>query len=217
MSALTTKATPEQTLEQIPEHLIREVLDGTPYYYLGFRDVLNKTKTSEEIMADSGLQSLLKNIIGSLIASFFGTENHWILYGETGLHISHRNNLSLDVAVFEKAILPPAKITAKYIDVPPKLVIEIDINVEHQSKDVDVFGPYVLGKVNRLLEFGVEQVIWIMVASQKVIVAEKGSEDWRIQDLGKDVVLVNGTAVNFTKYIEEQGIKLEDFDKPNEA
>ena len=42
--------------ENIPDSLIYEVMDRQPIYYKGYRDVLNKTKTREEIMACSGLQ-----------------------------------------------------------------------------------------------------------------------------------------------------------------
>ena len=42
----------------IPSYLIRETIDGIPFYYKDFREVLNKTKTKAEIMADSGLQAV---------------------------------------------------------------------------------------------------------------------------------------------------------------
>lgn len=37
----------------IPESLIYEVIDGKPFYYEGYKDVLANKKTSEEIMGVS--------------------------------------------------------------------------------------------------------------------------------------------------------------------
>jgi len=39
----------------IPPSLIKETIDGIPFYYAGYRSVLNKTRKLEEIMPDSGL------------------------------------------------------------------------------------------------------------------------------------------------------------------
>ncbi|MEM1124823.1 MAG: Uma2 family endonuclease, partial [Bacteroidota bacterium] len=114
----------------IPAYLIKETIDGVNYYYKGFREVLNKTKTKADIMADSGLQLFIKSWLMSLLFKNLDENRYYILGGEAGAHIDHRNNLSLDLTVFDNTVLTPDKITTKYIDVPPKIVIEIDVNVE---------------------------------------------------------------------------------------
>ena len=52
---------------KVPEALVYEVVDGKPIYYKGYKDVLNKTKTFEEITMESQLQSGLKAEITMLI------------------------------------------------------------------------------------------------------------------------------------------------------
>ncbi|MCY7327193.1 MAG: hypothetical protein LH618_01440, partial [Saprospiraceae bacterium] len=51
----------------VPAYLVRETIDGIPFYYRGYRSVLNKTKTFDEIMGDSGLQLFLKNYLGDVL------------------------------------------------------------------------------------------------------------------------------------------------------
>ena len=55
--------------DKIPEALIYEVMDGKPIYYKGYRDVLNKTKTLEEIMACSRLQGIIVSLMVSRTAN----------------------------------------------------------------------------------------------------------------------------------------------------
>ncbi len=59
------KTTPVKKREEdIPDYLVRETIDGIPFYYPGFREVINKTKIIEDIIPDSGLQIVLKNYVG---------------------------------------------------------------------------------------------------------------------------------------------------------
>ena len=53
MEAVTEKKKKKKA-EKIPDYLIKEVMDGIPFYYKGYKDVLNKTKTKEEIMGCIG-------------------------------------------------------------------------------------------------------------------------------------------------------------------
>ena len=51
-SGTFTKRLPVKT-KDIPKNLIYEIMDGKPVYYAGFREVLSKQKTIEEIMGSS--------------------------------------------------------------------------------------------------------------------------------------------------------------------
>ncbi len=53
---------------KIPDYLVRETIDGIPFFYAGYREVLNKKKSLEDIMADSGLQSIIKAYLMKLFA-----------------------------------------------------------------------------------------------------------------------------------------------------
>lgn len=193
--------------EKIPDYLVREVIDGIPFYYPGFREVMNKTKTIEEIMADSILQSLLKNFLGDLLKAHLDKKLFLVLAGETGSHVDRRNNMGLDVVVFDKTILTPDKITTKYSNVPPKIVVEIDVNVEVNDTGVDLFSDFVLRKVRRLFAFGTEKVVWIFSRSKLVMVA-KPDAPLQILDWDQDVELLDGITCNIAKYLEEEGISL---------
>ena len=56
-------------------------------------------------------------------------------------------------------------------------------------------------KTDELLAFGVEKVIWIFTDSEKIMVSEK-NKDWQIINWTKDVVVMEGLAINLKKLIE---------------
>ena len=48
---------------KIPSQLIYEEMDGMPIYYRGYKDVLNESKTLDDIMSSSQLQSLIVSLL----------------------------------------------------------------------------------------------------------------------------------------------------------
>ena len=190
---------------EIPEHLIKETLDGVPVFYKGYKDVLNKSKTSEEIMADGLLQAIIKNWLHLLLSKALDEEKYWVLVGEIGTHLSHKNNLAHDLAVFETSILTPEKIANKYADVPAKLIIEIDAEVEYgQGKTNE---EYIHRKTQRVLEFGTEKVIWIFTQTHKIMVAEKG-KDWVTFDWDRNVETLEKVCFNLPAFLKKKKINL---------
>jgi hypothetical protein len=191
---------------KIPSYLVRETIDGVPYYYAAYRDVLNKKKTLEEIMADSGLQSVIKAYLMILFAQGLDLDRFYPLSGEVGAHLDHRSNLALDMAVYETSILTPDKIKQEYIDVHPRLVVEIDVKVSLGGQEA-IFDDYVLQKVKRLLSFGTERIIWIFTRSQTILVAKPGNV-WEYFSLEDEVTLLDGVVMNLGKYLKGKGIAL---------
>ena len=112
---------------RIPDKLIYEIMDGEPIYRKGYRDVLSGKKTIEEIMGASTLQSVIVAYFVIQIGKFIDEDAYFVLTGESGVHIDHRNNLANDVAIYDQTVLTPAKISKKYADVPPLIAIEIDV------------------------------------------------------------------------------------------
>src|SRR5690606_19059800 len=100
-----------------------------PFFYKGYKEVLTKNKTFEDIMADSGLQSLIKKYLYDLLLRQLDPTVYEVFMGEVGTHLEHKSNLGLDVAVFETAMLPGDKFDFKYLAVVPQLVIEVDMKV----------------------------------------------------------------------------------------
>ncbi|MCU0352925.1 MAG: Uma2 family endonuclease [Cytophagales bacterium] len=190
------------TARKVPESLVYEIMDGEPLYYRGYKEVLSGKKTLEEIMGSSTLQSVLIQYLNRILFKQLDEKLYWIFSSESGVHINHRNNLSHDVAVYEKKVLSPDKISANYADVPCKIGFEIDIKADLSNpKHYD----YVNGKTQKLLDFGVEKVIWIFTETQKVMIAPK-EQDWLVVDWNKDVEVTDGIVFNIEKYLKKEGI-----------
>ena len=191
---------------KVPAYLIKEWVYDTPVYYKGYREVMKKTKTPEEIMAEGMLQAILKNWLHLLLGSQLNLEKYWILTGEVGSHIAHRKNAAHDLVIIEKQLLPPGKISNRYADVPPRVVFEIDTAVEYG--DAQPIEQFVQQKTQQTLDFGAEKVIWIFTATQKVMVATRGA-DWIISDWNKTVEVLDGVTFNLAEYVRKEGLVLD--------
>lgn len=207
----TSAATPVATKtkrRKIPAYLVRETIDGVDFYYPGFRQVLNKQKKLDEIMGDSGLQYFLKLYLYDTLRAGLDQKRYRVGGGELGFHASVRNNMGLEVVIFDRAQLTPDQITPRYVTIAPKVVIEIDVNVELPDRNSDLFQEYVIHKVENLFKHGVEKVIWFFTKSKKVFIALP-DQPWQMDDWNKDVVLFENVKVNIAAYIEQEGFKLE--------
>ncbi len=191
--------------KSIPDYLIKETIDGIPFYYRGFREVLNKTKTKADIMADSGLQGYIKTFFTLLFAKFLDLEKYHFFVGETGAHLDRRSNLSLDLCIYDLAILTPDKITSKYLDIPPKIVIEIDVNVELENPKAHIFDEFLLRKVKKLHKFGTEKIIWIFTKSNTIIVSTD-DQKWDVVDWDSEIEIMEGLTFNLAQYLAQKGI-----------
>ena len=198
------KQNPVQT-EQIPDYLVKEEIEGIKFYYKGYRDVLNKTKKPADIMGCSSLQSFIIDYLMEILYAGGIKKKYHIFTNESGNHFAHRNNMQFDIALYEKAVLTPDKITRKYVQgIPPSLVVEVDMEVEIEDTGVESMEEYLILKTRSLLNFGVRKVLWILTRSQKVVVAE--GETWHIEDWNKDLELLEGITFNIAKYLEQEGI-----------
>jgi Uma2 family endonuclease len=190
-------------VKAIPDSLVYEIIDGRKLYYKGYKDVLSKKKKIEDIMGASGLQSFIIQYILEILYIKVGRKNYHFLTNEVGSHLSNRTNLSGDIHIFEKESLPANKINVNYIDIPPKVAIEIDIRIDlSDEKDFD----YTFTKTQKLLDFGVEKVIWIFSKMHKVIIATK-EEDWIVKDWNKDIELIDGQLFNIGEYLKKEGVE----------
>jgi Uma2 family endonuclease len=191
---------------KIPDALIYEVMDGQPYYRKGYKSVLNQTKKVEDIMGASTLQSVIVFYLQKILFQAYPEDAYWVLTNEAGLHIGKGNNLAGDIFVFENQILPPSKISKRYADVPPLLAIEIDVRIDLEKESGFL---YVNRKIRKLLDFGVEKVIWILTETQQVIVAERNAVAGQFLDWNQDVEIRPGLIFNIGKYLEKRGIVVE--------
>ena len=188
--------------KQIPECLIYEIMDGRPLYYEGYKDVLANKKTNEEITGASGLQSYIIQYLLEVLYLKIGRKKYHFLTNEIGTHLGKGNNLSGDVYIYDRNVLSADKINTHYVEVAPKVAIEIDIRID--LSDEKDFG-YVFTKTHKLLDFGVEKVFWIFTKHQKVMVATK-DQDWLTKNWNQEIELLDGEYFNIGKFLADEGV-----------
>ena len=203
---ISAEKKPVRKQRKVPEYLIYEIMDGKPIYYRNYKSVLNRTKKFEDIMGSSSLQGLLVSFIAGILHKFLSEKEYWIMLNETGLHLDHRNNLAGDILVYEKSRLKGTDINTKYLQVPANIAIEIDTKAD---LSILTFQQYLKLKTTKLHNFGVDKVIWILTATRQVIVALP-KQDWLIIDWNKDIEIINAASFNIGKYLQENGIELQD-------
>ena len=133
------------------------------------------------------------------IGKFIDNDAYFVLTGESGVHIDHRNNLA--IAIYDQAVLIPAKILKKYADVPPLIALEIDI--EADTSEMTENG-YIYKKTRKLFDFGVQKLIWVLTDAQIVIVATP--ERIETVDWNTNVDIMGGNRFNIGAYLVKKGI-----------
>jgi rRNA-processing protein FCF1 len=187
--------------KNIPDVLIHEIIDGIPLYRKGYRDVLAKTKTVEDIMGCSSLQFFIIDYILRILYKWIDENKYIIATNEAGLHLDKRNNLSGDIMVFDKEVLTIDKIDKHYSKVHPKISIEIDLDIELETFTE---SGYITIKTQKLLGFGAEKVIWFLTKSKNVMIATKDNE-WQTLAWDQDIEVLDGISCNVGKYLKENG------------
>jgi Uma2 family endonuclease len=190
---------------KVPDYLVHEVLDGKPIYYKGYKAVINKTKTADEIMGCSTLQADIISYLLSVIYKYYDAKKYKVYTNEIGNHIDLGDNFSNDIAIFDKQVLTPDKINKKYASVPPKIVIEIDN--EGDVSELTEIG-YIYKKTKKLHDFGVESIFWVLTEIKSIIIA-KPNQNWEVIDWNKDIELFDNITINIGNYLASEGIVVE--------
>ena len=146
----------------IPEHLVYEEWDGVPILYKGIKTyALQNYNLNQLEMGSSIFQSLIIGyILKVLFRSSLDDKKYAIVTNEPGLHLGYRNNLSNDIAIIERNKIVNKR-SIKYATVPPKVAIEVDVRADYEQ-EFESFNDYINQKTQKLLDFGVEKVIWIL-------------------------------------------------------
>ena len=185
---------------KIPDYLIKEEIDGIPYFYKGYKAVLNNKKTLEDIMGASGLQSLIVEVLMRYLIVNLDRKKYRVFTNEGGNHLKKGTNLSFDVAIYDKKVLTYDKINEYYVNVPPKVVLEIDVKIEIENQNAI---EYINTKTEKLLNYGTELVLWILTKNKKIILALPNKE-WQIINWNKDISLIDDLVLNLNSLIEEE-------------
>lgn len=181
---------------KIPEKYIREIVNGKPYYYKGYKSVLNGSKQIEEIMGSSSLQSIIVSILDFFIKSNIDRKVFWTATNEAGLHLGHKNNLSTDLGIFlkEKVIL-----NDKYFEVAPEVAIEVDVKID--TEDLD----YVFSKSEEMMNFGTQRVLWVITKHKKIMVFSKNSPT-QVFDWNNDITVMEGITLNLQQLLNDEEV-----------
>jgi hypothetical protein len=193
------KALPRIPAKKIPSALIYEIIDGKPIYYKGYREVIAGTKTIEEVIWTSSLRGVvLEHILRKLFNSC--NENKYrFLTNRLVIHCDNRTNFSANIAIFDAEKLPVKAADKHYALIPPKIQIEVDIDADLGNFETP--DAYIYAKTEKLLDFGVEKMIWS--DSKKILVATK-DENWEIINWNKEVEVLNGISFNIGKYLKDE-------------
>ncbi|MBX2927267.1 MAG: hypothetical protein KF852_05475 [Saprospiraceae bacterium] len=198
--AMTVKKTASK--KKVPEYLVKEEFDGVKLYYKGYKEVMKGNKKLEDIMPSSGLHSFILTFMFKILIKHLDEDIYELLGGEVGNLTPQKKRAGLDLAIFEKKILTPEQINRHYTKVPPKIVIEIDVDVESEDLTQDEIIQF---RTRKLLESGVEKIIWIFSLSQMVMVAEAG-KDWILFDWDREVEILDGIVFNVGAHLKNKGI-----------
>lgn len=188
--------------ETIPASLIFEELDGRPLYRKGYKKVLENNLSPEEVMGCSFLQGLIVRIISTYFAQMLQRNGYWVLTNEPGLHVSHGNNLTNDVAVFDKALIKNV-FSKNYPDVPPKIAIEVDVKIE--AGQFPSPEDYFFRKSEKMIGFGTERVIWVLTESRKIMVMD-GSRKWTVYEWDEMVPVFDQYQFCLNDLLKEEGV-----------
>jgi len=188
---------------RIPDELIYEIIDGKPVYYKGYKDVISQEIQIEQIMGSSFLQSEIIRLIVRLLLLKTELVEYPIYFNELGVHLSHKINISADIAIYHKEQLKLKIRKDTYTDVPPKIIIEIDTKADLSNFD-NVMDYYTV-KTNKLFEFGVEKVLWILTKNKQIIEALP-NQPWLIKSWKHEVVLIENVGFTLEQLLKDEGI-----------
>ena len=199
MSAIAA-TTKHKKPREIPDYLIYEMDEGTPIYYRGYQKVLNKTKTPEEIMGSSALQSLLIMLVVKRLFQVL-SDDYILLSNELGLQFADKSWRNLDIAIYDKSNITDKNIflVNKYIEIAPQIVIEIDTKAE--LNELPDPASYFQRKTDQLLAAGVERVIWIFTATEKHLVAVQNAK-WEMDNWSADIAVMEDIYINIKNLLE---------------
>ena len=185
----------------IPNALVYEVLNGKPLYYRGYKEVIAGTRKAEGIVGSSSLQAILVSLIHTFVMANRDKKKYLAVTNEAGVNLDLNDNLSCDVAIFEKGTFD---ITTKYFDTAPKIVIEVDVKIDLTDFDGITFN-YIAAKTQKLFDFGVEKVFWVLSSSRRVFVAVP-NQDWIFTDWSNNVPIMDGCVLNVKSLLDEEGL-----------
>ena len=113
------------------------------------------------------------------------------------------DNLGNDIAIFDKAQV--GKLKGRFFDVPSKVVIEVDVKIDLPANVSET--EYVYDKTQKMLDFGVEKVIWILTKTRRTLIAVP-NERWILTDWDDTVEVMPGCGFELNPLLRSKNVIL---------
>lgn len=195
------------TIVNIPQILVYEEFDGHPIYRKGYKDFMLGIKTIEEInMRTSKLQFFIIGCILKYLNRYL-PESYFAGSSELGLHLNTNSNFSADIAIFKEGQLQVGFHSTQYADTPPNVVIEVGIKID-ESDYFQNEEEYFHKKTERLLQWGVERVIWVFSASRRVLVADN-LQTWSFVSWDIPITVIDDHQITIWELMLKNGFQVE--------
>ncbi len=197
----------EQKVQQlnipIPSNIVFEEIDGVALPFKGYKEVLNGNLKPEDIMGSSSIQAAIVYAIGIFIGNNLDRKKYTIVSNEAGLRLDKENNFSNDLAIFHKNV----KLNRHYFNIAPILAIEVDIKADINESPFATNEDYIITKSQKMLDFGTQQVIWILTQSKKIFIVSNDGP-WKIVGFDYDISLLENCVLNMKTLLLNEEITI---------
>ncbi|MEY4539712.1 MAG: hypothetical protein RLZZ306_1469 [Bacteroidota bacterium] len=192
---------------QIPKILIYEEFDGHPVYRKEYRDFMLGIKEVEDF--NFGNNTLQWFILNSIVKSLQNnlSENYYIGASGLGLDLSNETTLIADIAIYRAGQLKVGFHSVKYEETPPNVIIEIDIKID-ESEYFQNEEEYFHKKTEKLLQWGVEKVIWVFSSSRRVLIADN-LQKWEFNSWDIPFNVIDDIEINVWELMLKNGFVVE--------
>ncbi len=207
MVAIAGKIPKKAVKKKIPDYLVKDEIDGVRFYYRNYKDILNKQENTEETMGCSSIQWIIIEYLLEVIYASELRKKYRVATNEGGNHLALNNNLSFDIALYEREKLTPEAITKKYVQgIAPHTVIEVDTDISLDDTGFNNSEDYTFLKTRKLMQYGTQKVVWIFTNSQKIVAAE--GKVWQIYDFTQTIQLLDNVEFNLDDFLKRENISL---------
>jgi Uma2 family endonuclease len=192
---------------KIPKILVYEEFDGHPIYRKGYKDFMLGLKTIEEI--NMGTSTLQYFILGCMLKFLNRNlpEDYFAGASELGLHLSNKTNFAADIAIYREGQLKVGFHSVKYEETPPNVIIEVDIKID-ESEYFQNEEEYFHKKTEKLLQWGVEKVIWVFSSSRRVLIADN-LQKWEFNSWNLPFNVIDDIEMNVWELMLKNGFEVE--------
>ncbi len=197
----------KRQVRNIPPAFIYEMLDGKPIYYKGTHEAIRQKLSPESVAGTVRRQAYLLDLINSLFHHSLDKKQYRSASGGVGIQLERQSFVASDIVIY-RADDRDKMFLDEFFDFPPTVAIQMGTKAE--LADFDDPMNYFMDKTNRLLNFGVEKVLWIFTKSQKIWLAQPG-KNWETMGWEQTVEVLPGCNLNLLKLLEEDDTTLEEF------